>query len=211
VGCDKKILWPSAGLQSGLIGTGWSSLALLAKSIHRQGLTEEVRAAESTFRLERNILWCEAVQLLSGGAGASHREILEKLPGMVLSRWGVAGSGPGAALAPRRNPTAYHATPRCRPPTGQIPKSARHRSSWRIKWPPSGEFSMVLRIPPAFSGTASRPSTFGERAILTIESGTRRGNLAPIAARHPVNLGGRHALGCPFARSTNQQPALHQG
>jgi len=47
VGCDKKILWPSVGLQSGLIGTGWSSLALLGKKIHRQDLTEEVRAAES--------------------------------------------------------------------------------------------------------------------------------------------------------------------
>ena len=47
VGCDKKILWTSVGLQSGLIGTGWSSLALLGKKIHRQDLTEEVRAAES--------------------------------------------------------------------------------------------------------------------------------------------------------------------
>jgi hypothetical protein len=47
VGCDKKILWPSVGLQSGLIGTGWSSLVLLGKKIHRQDLTEEVRAAES--------------------------------------------------------------------------------------------------------------------------------------------------------------------
>jgi hypothetical protein len=44
---SKKILWPSVGLQSGLIGTGWSSLALLGKKIRRQDLTEEVRAAES--------------------------------------------------------------------------------------------------------------------------------------------------------------------
>lgn len=47
VGCDKKFLWPSVGLQSGLIGTGWSSLALLGKKVHRLDLTEEVRAAES--------------------------------------------------------------------------------------------------------------------------------------------------------------------
>jgi hypothetical protein len=47
VGCDKKILWPSVGLQSGLIGTGWSSLALLGEKIHRQYLAEEVRGAES--------------------------------------------------------------------------------------------------------------------------------------------------------------------
>ena len=47
VGCDKNILWPSVGLQLGFIGTGWSSLALLGKTIHRQDLTEEVRAAES--------------------------------------------------------------------------------------------------------------------------------------------------------------------
>ena len=47
VGCDKEILWPSVGLQSGLIGTDWSSLALLRKKIHRQDLTEEVRAAGS--------------------------------------------------------------------------------------------------------------------------------------------------------------------
>jgi hypothetical protein len=50
VGCDKKILWPSVGLQSGLIGAGWSSLALLGKKIHRLNLTEEVRAAESILK-----------------------------------------------------------------------------------------------------------------------------------------------------------------
>jgi hypothetical protein len=30
-GSDKKILWSSVGLQSGLIGTGWSSVALLGR------------------------------------------------------------------------------------------------------------------------------------------------------------------------------------
>jgi hypothetical protein len=52
-------------------------LALLGKRIHRQDLIEEVRAAESTSRLELQILWREALQILSGGAGASHREIHE--------------------------------------------------------------------------------------------------------------------------------------
>ena len=55
MGCDKKILWPSVGLQSGLIGTGWSSLALLGKKIHRQDLTEEVRA--------KNSLKCETISI----------------------------------------------------------------------------------------------------------------------------------------------------
>jgi hypothetical protein len=30
VGCDRKILWPSVGLQLGFVGAGWSSLGLLA-------------------------------------------------------------------------------------------------------------------------------------------------------------------------------------
>lgn len=51
VGCDKKILWYSIGQALGLVCTGWSPLALLGKSIHRLGLTQEVRAAESTSRL----------------------------------------------------------------------------------------------------------------------------------------------------------------
>jgi hypothetical protein len=77
VGCDKKILWPSVGQQSGLIGTGWSSLALLG--IHRQDLTEEVRAAESILQAyAAKFLRREALQILSGGAGASYREILAK-------------------------------------------------------------------------------------------------------------------------------------
>ena len=47
VGCDRKNLWLSVGLQLELIGTRWSSLASLGKKIHRQHLTEEVRGAES--------------------------------------------------------------------------------------------------------------------------------------------------------------------
>jgi hypothetical protein len=40
-------------------------------------------------------LWREALQILSGGAGASHREIVEKLAGMVFSQYDGAGSRPG--------------------------------------------------------------------------------------------------------------------
>jgi hypothetical protein len=53
-------------------------IGLVGKRIHGQYLTEEVRAAE-------RILWAgtakllkpEALQILSGGAGASYRAILE--------------------------------------------------------------------------------------------------------------------------------------
>jgi hypothetical protein len=41
------------------------------------------------------ILWREALQIASRGAGASYREILEKLAGMVLSQYDGAGSRPG--------------------------------------------------------------------------------------------------------------------
>lgn len=44
VGCDKNALWPSVGLQSGLIGTDWSLSALLGKTAV---MTEEVRATKS--------------------------------------------------------------------------------------------------------------------------------------------------------------------
>jgi hypothetical protein len=47
VGCDRKTLWLSVGLQLELVGTRWSSLASLGKKIHRQHLTDEVRGAES--------------------------------------------------------------------------------------------------------------------------------------------------------------------
>jgi len=47
VGCDRKILWPSVGLQLGLIGTRWSSLVSLGKMIHQRDWTGAVRVAES--------------------------------------------------------------------------------------------------------------------------------------------------------------------
>jgi hypothetical protein len=54
-------------------------LALLGKKIHRQDLTEEVRAAESILQAyAAKFLRREALQILSGGAGASYREILAK-------------------------------------------------------------------------------------------------------------------------------------
>jgi hypothetical protein len=54
-------------------------LALLGKRIHRQDFTEEVRAAESILRAgTAKFLMREALQLLSGGAGASYREIHEE-------------------------------------------------------------------------------------------------------------------------------------
>ena len=86
MGCDRKILWPSFGLQLGLIGTRWSSLASLGKTIHRQHLAEEVRGAESILQAKAAILRREALEISSGGAGASHREIIEELAGMVLSQ-----------------------------------------------------------------------------------------------------------------------------
>jgi hypothetical protein len=45
--------------------------------------------------LSCKIPWREALQILSGGAGASHREILETLAEMVLSKYDGAGSRPG--------------------------------------------------------------------------------------------------------------------
>jgi hypothetical protein len=59
-------------------------LALLGKRIHRQYLTEEVRAAESILRGgTAKLLKREALQILSGGAGAQYRTILEELAGMA--------------------------------------------------------------------------------------------------------------------------------
>jgi hypothetical protein len=47
-------------------------LGLLGKKIHRQDLTEEVRAAEIILHVEAaKLLRREALQILSGGAGAS--------------------------------------------------------------------------------------------------------------------------------------------
>jgi hypothetical protein len=120
VGCDKKILWPSVGLQSGLIGTGWSSLASLGKMIHRQYLTEEVRAAESILRPgTAKLLKREALQILSGGAGASHRAILKELAGMVLSEYDGARGRPGR---PWRGVVPYDRS------HGRLPAPARELS-----------------------------------------------------------------------------------
>jgi hypothetical protein len=109
VGCDKKILWYSIGRSLGLVGTGWSSLALLGKNIHRQGLTEEVRAAESilqacggkhcksclaalephTERLLKNSLeWCSASMMVLvaalGGSGAVSCPMVDDLDSYSL-------------------------------------------------------------------------------------------------------------------------------
>jgi hypothetical protein len=45
--------------------------------------------------LSRKILWLEALQILSSGPIASYRKILQKLAGMVLSRYDGAGCRPG--------------------------------------------------------------------------------------------------------------------
>ena len=78
MGCDRKFLWPSVGLSLVLIGTRWSPLASLGKTVHRQHLTEEVRGAESILRAKAAILRQEALEISSGGAGASYREIPAK-------------------------------------------------------------------------------------------------------------------------------------
>jgi hypothetical protein len=139
--------------------------------------------------LSCKILRREALQILPAGAGASYREILEKLTGMMLSQYNDAGSRPGWLW----RGVVLYGTWKVPAPIGTITFKASRKSVV----PCDLKINRLVNIASSISTCRSPPSTCGKAAGGTVGKST--GNVGHLAEY------------LPHGRYASPEPMRHDG